>query len=356
MAAIAEDRKTNLRPPSRERHRRVPLAERIALLVLLCGCGAAGGVEATHGGSTATENLPGRLEFSLFDLWISKDGDRIFEGTQRTLFSTMPRPEDTPPEESETSRAPLAPETFAQVWERLRAFDFEPYARLRPEDFAEARAPEDATFSNRLRLVVDGATVVDVDLRGGVLTDESLQAGLTGLHEAIAQIVNAARIREALSRITVPQTLAFSFGRYSLAKSPDRILVAKLLDDPSETDPLWRDNPDLEALAAANPDRLEVGGGAIHVLLEEADFLDLWRELEQVDIVRFATLAPEDFVFREQEVTYSLYLSVDGLFQLALHDLDREIRPEVAAPLLRFTDLLEAEIRDKIDRLRRGEP
>jgi hypothetical protein len=323
------------------------------LTALLVSC-ASGARHAPHAPERSShEPPPDRLHFTYGSLSIVKEGNQIHALELRTLYSTMPMPKGTPPESSVLGKQRLETEVFADIWDRLRAFDFTPYVDLEPNDFRIVQDPDDAAFSASLSLHIDGHTVIDINLQSGPLKDAALQAGLDELYESIDRILRTAGARQGLAHVATPQNLVLAFGRTRFVKGPEGTYIYQYYLFPPESEVLAQQLPRLQPLAEAHPDRLQVTQSTLQVTIDEGDFIELWRELKAVDIARFSRLQRSDFLFRPQRVTYEFFLVVDSRQLIHLMYTDREIAPNVAAPMVRIEQLLDAKAWQKIQQLER---
>ncbi len=327
----------------------------LVLGALAAGCGSGAGTPGTSTSGSQQSAVPQRVEFVLGSLSISKEGDRILQRELRTLYSTMPQPEGTAPESSEISQRTLTPQVFAEIWAELSAFDFGPYKGLGPSDFRSLPGPTDTAFSSSMKLVVDGREIISLDLSMGLLKDRALQARLDELAEAVQRPIRAQDTRDAWSRVTgVPQTLHLQFGRCSLNRKPGRTsLLVYFLFTP-QREQLEKERPRLLALAEAHPERLKVDMGSVEVTLDDGDFQELWKELKNVDFPRLAGLRRHDFLFRDQRSTYLVVLNIDGQPIIGLQHADREIRHDIAAPLIALQAHMLAKLWQSIERLEQG--
>jgi hypothetical protein len=323
----------------------------LVLGALLGGCASGTGAESSRAVGALGRRLPERLHFAYRSLAIVKEASQIHSLELRTLYSTMPRPDGTSSESSVIGKQPLPPDVFADIWALLDGFDFGPYEALSPEDFRHGNEPSDTSYSALLYLNVDGREVISLALQPSPLKDAALQARLDELYESIDRVLRTAGARQGLASVGTPGDLKLVFGRTQLVKDPNRAYIHQYYLFPPESEALARELPRLQRLSEAHPGRLEVTESTIQVAIDQADFVELWRELRSVDIARFSRLQRDDFLIRQQRVTYEFFLAVDGRRLIHLMYTDREIAPAVAAPMVRIERLLDAKLWQKIRQL-----
>ena len=324
------------------------------LAALLAGCGSGSRNAPNAPDGSSHEPPPDRVHFTYGSLRIEKEGNQIHVLELRTLYSTMPMPEGTPPESGVEGKRPLAPDVFADIWARLSEFDFGPYTSLGPNDFQKMEEPSDAAYSASLSLSVDGDEVIDLDLQHGPLKDPALQTRLDELYESIDRILRTEGARQGMPQVETPQDLNLAFGRTRFVKGAEGTYIYQYYLFPPESEVLAQRLPRLQPLAEAHPDRLQVTQSSLQITIDEADFNELWQELEAVDIARFSRLARSDFLFRKQRVTYEFFLVVNSRQLIHLMYTDREIAPNVAAPMVRIEQLLDAKVWQKVQELERS--
>jgi hypothetical protein len=214
--------------------------------------------------------------------------------------------------------------------------------------------PCDAAYSASLSLSIDRDKVIDLDLQHGPLKDAALQAGLDELYESIDRILRTEGARQGMPQVGTPQDLNLAFGRTRFVKGPEGTYIYQYYLFPPESEVMAQRLPRLKPLAEAHPDRLQVTQSSLQITIDEADFNELWQELKAVDIARFSRLARSDFLFRKQRVTYEFFLVVDSRQLIHLMYTDREIAPNVAAPMVRIEQLLDAKVWQKVQELERS--
>jgi hypothetical protein len=296
--------------------------------------------------------VPKEMTLEIGSVAIEKKGEGIFGKQLKSLLSTF----DVPNEERLIAKIPMDNDLFLEVWEKVKSFDFEPYEKLTPKDFIAEDEPSDARIVHQFFLEIDGKLLFRLNIGSGHFKDEKLAAKYHDFLNLVSTRIDIAKARPVLQwmkTIKLPKAMAYTFASYNIYRGDNRIKVGRHFFDEEGKRYIKTRGRNFEKASGANKG-VAFSGSSIDVEISEKDFSELWDFVKNLDFIRFINTKAEDFVMRQQVVTYSFGLSVEGRAVCGWNHLDRELKREVAAPLLKINKIIDAKIDEKIEKILRN--
>ena len=299
--------------------------------------------------------VPQTMRFIIGSVAVEKDGEKIVGKEIRTFFGTEPGQKE---QEGEISKISLDKETFLEIWNYLKKFDFSSYAGLTRKDLSDSIPYQDAYVSNEFSLEIDGKKLISFN--GGEwsgFNDAKLNLAYKDLAEFTEQRIKAFKIKKILPqqlKLKNPKTLTFVFAKnIQLLKEDNNIKIVRYYQSDEDEEFFRKNLSDLSKLSQANKEIRLTSDTSIEVLIGEKDFLEIWNEIKKVDFIRFIKVGREDFNFRPQKITFTLGLIIDGNEIVNWGYVDRDMKKEVSLPLLNVNNLIEKKLYEKIDQIRK---